>query len=133
MPQVSVVMPVYNGMPYLKEAVESLLTQRFTDFELVIVNDGSKDGSENFIKNVTDKRVRLVMNEQNLGLIASLNKGITHATGKYIARMDQDDIALPNRLEEQVKFMEAHPEVFVSGTSVNILGTSENKFPPSSD
>lgn len=114
-PLVTVLMPVYNADLYLKEAVESILAQSYSHFELLIINDGSVDGSVNIIKSFTDERVHLVENETNLGLIATLNKGFDLAKGKYIARMDADDVALPNRLKEQVVYLEKNEEVGVYG------------------
>ncbi len=123
-PLVTVLLPVYNAEKYLAEAVESILTQTFRDYELLIINDGSTDRSAEIIRSFQDKRVRLVTNETNLKLIATLNKGIELARGKYIVRMDADDISLPERLQKQVDFMETHPEVGVCGTWFAPLGRS---------
>lgn len=114
-PLVTVLMPVYNADLYVKQAIESILAQSYANFELLIINDGSSDGSVNVIKSFTDERIHLVENETNLGLIATLNKGFDMAKGKYIARMDADDVALSNRLNEQVSFLEKNPEVGVYG------------------
>lgn len=115
-PTVSVLMPVYNGETFLREAVDSILAQTFRDFEFLVVNDGSTDGTEQIIRSYADPRIRLVHNETNLGLIAGLNKGIGLCRGRYIARMDADDISVPERLEKQVFFMESHPDVGICGT-----------------
>lgn len=117
-PLVSVVLPVYNSEKYLLEAVESILKQTFGDFELIIVDDGSTDNSANILDNIEDPRIIRLRNEKNSGLVVSLNRGIGIASGKYIARMDADDISLPNRLEKQVKYLEAHLEVGVLGTGI---------------
>ncbi|MFO0478817.1 MAG: glycosyltransferase family 2 protein [Bacteroidota bacterium] len=114
-PMVSVVMSVYNGDAYLKEAINSILNQTFTNFEFIIINDGSNDTSLSIIKSYSDKRIVLIDNIENKGLIYSLNKGFKIAKGKYIARMDADDISLPNRLFEQFNFLENHKEVGVVG------------------
>lgn len=114
-PKVSVVMSVYNDAVYLGEAIESILNQTFTDFEFLIINDGSTDGSRAVILFYADPRVRLVDNEVNLGLPASLNKGIRLAKGEYIARQDADDVSLPDRLAQQVAFLDAHSDVTVVG------------------
>jgi glycosyltransferase involved in cell wall biosynthesis len=114
-PLVSVFMPVYNAGDYLIEAIESILNQTYTNFEFVILNDGSTDHSESIIKSFSDSRIRFENNEKNIGLIASLNKGLTLCKGKYIARMDQDDISLPTRLEKQITWMESHPEYGLIG------------------
>lgn len=115
-PRVTVLMPVYNGEKYLREAMDSILTQTFTDFEFLIINDGSTDRSVEIIVSYNDTRIRLVHNENNLKLVATLNKGLDLARGEYIARMDCDDISLPERLARQVAFMEAHPELGICGT-----------------
>jgi len=121
-PKVTVLMPVYNGEKYIREAIESILRQTFTDFEFLIVNDGSTDKSIEIIQSYNDSRIKLVNNERNLGLIATLNKGLDLARGKYIARMDCDDISLPERLKKQVEFMNTHPEVGACGTRVKTIG-----------
>jgi len=122
-PLVTVLMPVYNAEPFLAEAIESILNQTFTDFEFLIINDGSTDNSLSIIESYNDKRIKLVNNETNIKLIATLNKGIEMAHGKYIARMDADDISRPERIEKQVKFMEEHPEVGLCGTFIHVFGT----------
>ena len=95
-PKVTVFMPVYNGEKYLREAIDSILNQTFTDFEFLIINDGSTDSSVEIINSYDDSRIRLIHNEKNLKLVATLNKGLDLARGKYIARMDCDDISLPD-------------------------------------
>lgn len=115
-PLVTVLMPVFNGEKYLKEAIESILNQTYTNFEFLIINDGSTDFSHDIITSYKDSRIRLINNKQNLKLIATLNMGLSMAKGKYIVRMDCDDISFHNRLEEQVKFMEANPDVGISGS-----------------
>ncbi len=120
-PKVTVLMPVYNGEKYLKDAIESILCQDFTDFEFLIINDGSKDDSENIIRSFSDGRIRLVNNEMNIGLVNTLNKGFDLAKGQYIARMDCDDLSLKNRLKVQVDFMDQHPEVAVCGSYYYLL------------
>lgn len=99
-------MPVYNAEAYLKEAIDSILSQTFSDFEFIILNDGSTDTSETIIKSYTDPRIRYLPNERNEGLSFTLNKGVAAAQGKYIARMDGDDISLPNRFEKQVHVLQ---------------------------
>ncbi len=124
-PKVTVLMPVYNAEKYLKTAIESILKQTFSDFELLIINDGSTDGSEEIIRSFNDKRIRLFNNEQNLGIIKTLNKGLNLAKGEYIIRMDADDISLPDRLELQVKYMEENPGIGISGTQARIFGDTK--------
>jgi glycosyltransferase involved in cell wall biosynthesis len=120
-PQVSVVLPVWNGERYLRQAIESILEQDFKNFELVIVNDGSTDGTASILAEYSaDERVR-VHTQENCGLVAALNTGVELARAGLIARMDADDISLPNRLRLQYAFMEAHPEVAVLGSSITLI------------
>jgi glycosyltransferase involved in cell wall biosynthesis len=121
MPLVTVFMPVYNGERYLHKAIDSILKQTYTAFEFLIINDGSIDKSVNIIQSYNDPRIRLVHNEGNLKLITTLNKGLELARGKYIARMDCDDISLPERLKEQVEFMEKNEHIGICGTWVKTL------------
>lgn len=122
MPKVTVLMPVYNGEKYLRESVDSILNQTFTDFELLVINDGSTDSSMDILSTYNDPRLKIVTNEQNLRLIKTLNKGIDLATGTYIARMDCDDIADSKRLELQVQYMDNNLDVAVCGTGVKVIG-----------
>jgi len=115
-PKISVIMPVYNGEKYLKEAIESILNQTFRDFEFIIINDGSTDNSGKVIANFHDPRIQII-NQANQGLRGALNVGITRSTGQYIARMDQDDISLPQRFAKQVEFLDTHPEYVMVGTT----------------
>ena len=127
-PKVTVLMPVYNGQKYLRKAIDSILNQTFTDFEFLIINDGSTDNTEKIIKSYSDPRIRLINNKKNLGLVTSLNNGIDLAKGKYIARMDCDDISLPNRLKYQLKFMDNNPKIKISGTWAKTIG-DKKKIP----
>ena len=120
-PMITVLMAVYNGEKFLKEAMESILNQTYKDFEFLIINDGSTDKSVEIIESFNDPRIRLVHNEKNLKLIASLNKGISLARGKYIARMDCDDISMPERFEKEVEFLENHSDYGMVGTCYNII------------
>jgi glycosyltransferase involved in cell wall biosynthesis len=126
-PKVSVLMPVFNGERYLRDAVASILGQTFQDFELLIINDGSRDGSREIIESLQDSRVVPVDNGENLGLIATLNKGLNLARGDYIARMDCDDLSRPERLEKQVAFLDAHPDVALCGTWIRKFGIRRDK------
>jgi len=112
---VTVLMPVYNSARYLREAILSILAQSFGGFELLIMDNASTDASPDIVRSFSDPRIRLVVNERNIGLAASLNRGIRLARGTYIARMDADDIARPDRLKRQVTFMESHPDVGLCG------------------
>ena len=121
-PVVSVVMAVYNEQPYLEEAVQSILGQTFEDFEFIIVNDGSTDGSKDVLERFAerDDRIRLI-HQENRGLIPSLNRGLSMAKGRYVARMDGDDVSHARRLERQVQLLNAHPEVGVVGTKIEYI------------
>jgi len=117
-PKISVIMSVYNGEKYLAKAIESILNQTFRDFEFIIINDGSTDNSLNIIKKYAklDKRVVLMNNKKNIGLTISLNKCLKIAKGEYIARMDADDISLPERFQIQYDFLEKNKNIFLVGT-----------------
>jgi glycosyltransferase involved in cell wall biosynthesis len=137
-PTLSVVMPVYNGEPYLREAVESILKQTFTDFEFIIIDDGSTDRTWQILSEYAaqDERIILRRNPENLRLIKTLNKGLALARGKYIARQDADDISLPKRLATQVSYLQHHPEVGLLGTAYYRLydqGQLSLRQPPLTD
>lgn len=118
MPSVSVIMSVYNGAEYLDDAIKSIVEQKFTDFECIIIDDCSTDLTEQIIQEwkKRDSRIIIFRNEKNIGLTKSLNKGISHAQGVYIARMDADDIADPLRLSKQYDFMNEHKEMALCGS-----------------
>ncbi len=115
-PSISVIMSVYNGEEYLSEAIESVIGQTFKNWELIIINDCSKDKTAEILADFAskDERIKVHTNEVNLKLPTSLNRAISESSGKYIARMDADDICLPERLEKQFKFMEENPDVSLS-------------------
>jgi glycosyltransferase involved in cell wall biosynthesis len=115
-PRVTVLLAVRNGEPYLREAVESVLAQSFGDLELLVVDDASDDGTAAFLAGLSDDRVHVLTNVRNLGQVASLNLGLEHARGVYVARLDHDDVCLPTRLERQVAILDAEPEVAVVGS-----------------
>lgn len=119
MTMVSILMSVYNGERFVRQAVESLLAQTYRDFELLIVDDASTDGTHEILEELTehDRRIRILTNSNNLGLTKSLNVALRQAQGDLIARMDADDIALPTRLEKQIAFLEGHPDIDVVGTA----------------
>ncbi len=127
-PRVSVVMSVYNGEQYLGEAIESILHQTFSDFELIIVDDGSVDGTWGLLTTCAaqDRRIVLIRSAENMGIPRSTNKGLTRARGKYIARTDADDVSLPERLARQVSFLEEHLDVGVLGGAVQIIDGDGN-------
>jgi glycosyltransferase involved in cell wall biosynthesis len=125
-PLVSVLMPVYNGEKYLKEAIDSILNQTYTNFEFIILNDGSTDDSETIILSYDDSRIVHIKNPENYKLIKTLNIGFSMAKGKYIARMDADDISHPERFAKQVQFLEFNEDYGLVGSGVNLLN-GENK------
>lgn len=127
-PRISVLMPVFNGEKYLTQAIESILTQSFVDFEFIIIDDGSNDSSLEIVQKYSaeDDRIRVVVNEKNLGLANTLNKGIGLAKGEYIARMDADDISFPERFEHQVAFLDENNYIDVLGAQVIAIDT-ENR------
>ncbi|MEM7453324.1 MAG: glycosyltransferase [Planctomycetota bacterium] len=122
-PGVSVLMTTYNGMPYLREAVESILSQTYRNFEFIIVNDGSSDDSTDFLDSIDDPRVRVFHNE-NRGTAAASNFGLKMCRGRYVARMDADDISAPERLEKQFDFLESNPDVALVGSQLKMVGTA---------
>jgi glycosyltransferase involved in cell wall biosynthesis len=130
MAKVNIIMAVYNQADFLLDSINSVLNQSFADFDLIIINDGSKDKSEEVILSIKDERICYYSNGQNKGLIYSLNRGLEIAIkkgGKYIARMDSDDIAFPERLLQQVNYLDEHPSVGLLGTAVQYFG-STNKI-----
>jgi glycosyltransferase involved in cell wall biosynthesis len=124
-------MPVYNGERYLREAIESILEQTFPDFEFLIIDDGSIDGGVDIIRSYGDPRIRLEHNEKNLGLIATLNKGLELARGEYVARMDCDDISLPERLTVQARVMDENKSWGACGAWIRIFdGSGDGRVQP---
>jgi len=119
-PTVTVLMSVYNSGRFLVQAVESILSQTFTDFEFIIINDGSTDGTREILESYKDSRLRL-LHQENMGLTRSLNKGIDLSRGKLIARMDGDDISLQPRLEKQVEVLERHGNLALVGCHFHII------------
>ena len=123
-PEVSVVMPVYNAEKYLRDAIESILNQSFRNFEFFIIDDASTDKSVEIIKSFSDNRIFLIQKAVNSGYTDSLNMAIKLAKGKYIARMDADDISLKNRFLMQYQYMESNTSVLVLGTFFNVIGSN---------
>ena len=119
--KISVLMSTYNGKIYLKDCMNSILKQTHKKFEFIIIEDGSKDKSLNIIKSFNDKRIKLIINKKNIGLSKSLNKGLKIATGKYIARIDADDISKKNRLKYQLDYLEKNKDIGVLGTDIVII------------
>lgn len=116
-PKVSVIMPVFNSGPYLAQAIDSILNQDFTDFELLVLNDGSSDNSLEVARRFeADRRVKVINRNENRGLVFTLNEGIQRARGIYLARMDADDISRPTRLSKQVHVLDSNPKIGICGT-----------------
>ncbi|MGA3160890.1 MAG: glycosyltransferase family A protein [Terracidiphilus sp.] len=125
LPEISVIVPIYNGSAFLAETLSSLLTQTFNNFELLAINDGSTDNSADIVRSIKDERVRLIQKE-NAGLCHTLNLGITEARAPYIARSDQDDVSFPDRLERQLRVMKDHPEAIGLFSYVAKLGSKHS-------
>lgn len=125
MPLISVIMGVYNckNTELLRNSVESIIKQTITDWEFIICNDGSSDGTLEELRKLAnlDKRIRIISYNENRGLAYALNKCIKHSKGTYIARQDDDDISKPNRLEKQVEFLDVHPEYSIVGTCADVF------------
>lgn len=124
-PLVTVLLPVYNNES-INLCIDSVLKQTFTDYELLIIDNASTDNTINVIKGYDDARIKLVVNKENIGPTGSLNKGVSLAKGKYIARIDADDLMLPERLEKQVDFMENNPDYGIVGSWTKHIDESDN-------
>ena len=124
-PLVSILMPVYRTAEWLREAMDSMLAQTFTDFELIVLDDCSPDNAEEILDTYTDSRIVRYRGDRNEGLARVLNTGIGMARGRYIARMDSDDISLPTRLETQVRYMESHPDIDLCSTAMQLFGNRD--------
>lgn len=120
-PEVTVLMAVYNGEHFLREAIDSILNQSYTDFEFLILDDASNDRTREILLSYSDHRIKIINNEKNIGLTKSLNKGLSIAKGKYIARQDADDISHRQRFEKQVAFLQSNPRVVLLGTQARII------------
>lgn len=122
LPKISVIMPAYNAEKYIAESIDSILRQTFGDFELIILNDCSQDSTEEVILSYGDSRIVYLKNEENMGVARTLNRGLSVARGMYIARMDADDISLPERFEKQVQYLDTHKDVVVLGVALERFG-----------
>lgn len=127
-PSITVIMPVFNAIKYVNEAIQSILDQSYPDFEFIIINDGSTDESLEVIKSFNDKRINILNNPSNIGNYPSRNKGINIAKGKYVCVMDADDIAFPTRFERQFKFMEENSEIGLAGSGFRYYGREDDIF-----
>ncbi len=126
-PAITVLLPAYNCSTYIAQTIDSLLSQTLTDFELLIINDGSTDDTEQVISTYKDTRIRYLKNEGNKGLVFTLTKGIQEATGTYIARMDADDIAITNRLQLQKQWLDKHPKTSVIACTIQFIDGRGNE------
>ena len=124
-PVVSILMPVYKTASYLREALDSILSQTFTDFELIILNDCSPDNADEILDTYTDSRIVRYKGEKNVGLSNILNVGLGMARGEYIARMDSDDLSMPDRLQIQLDFLEAHPDIDLVSAGMQLFGAKD--------
>lgn len=127
--KVTVLMPVYNAERHLREAVGSILSQTYPDFEFLVIDDGSTDGSAAIMRSYSDPRLHFVQNPRNLGLTATLNLGLEMAQGEYLARMDADDVSLPERLAKQVAFLNTHRDVGIVGVWAEAFGDARFRIP----
>jgi len=121
---VTVLMPVYNGANYIAEAIDSVLKQSYTDYEFLIINDGSTDNTTEIISSFNDSRIQVINHFHRMGIATALNTGLVNAKGKYIARFDADDICLPGRLALQVNFLESHPDYILTGSDAEYISES---------
>ena len=127
-PRVSILMPVYNVAPYLREAIDSILNQTFEDFELIILDDCSPDNSAEILDTYTDERIVRYRGEKNMGLSNVLNVGMAMARGEFIARMDSDDLSTPERLAVQVAYLETHPDVDLCSCGMQLFGAKQETW-----
>lgn len=123
---ISVIMPVYNSAQFLRQSIESILGQSYSKFEFIIINDGSEDNSEEIILSYSDPRIRYFVIQPNKGIVNALNIGLEKACGKYIARMDSDDISKPKRFEIQLAFLKANKRCSIVGSNVKYIDCSGN-------
>lgn len=127
-PVVSILMPVFKTAPFLREAMDSMLSQTFTDFELIVLNDCSPDNAEEILDEYKDPRIVRYLGKKNVGLANVLNVGMRLAKGRYIARMDSDDLSTPNRLEVQVDYLERHPDIDLCSCGMRLFGAKDEMW-----
>lgn len=131
MPRVTVLMPTYNVAPYVREAIDSVLQQTYHDFELLVIDDCSTDNTVEVVRNIDDPRIHIIQNEKNVGLAENLNRGLSHITTEYVARMDGDDIAETFWLEREVAILDNHPDIGICSGGFERFGTVKSlvRFP----
>ena len=125
-PELSIIMPVYNSAKYVVEAVDSLLSQSYSNFELIIINDASTDGTAELLDNIQDERIRLLNNDKNMGIVYSRNRGLAVARGDFIAPFDGDDVASPEKFEKQIDFLNKNTSYALLGSWVKIIDDKGN-------
>lgn len=131
MPRVTVLMPTYNVAPYVREAIDSVMQQTYTNFELLVIDDCSTDDTVSVVRSINDPRIHIIQNEKNVGLAENLNRGLSHITTEYVARMDGDDIAEPRWLEREVAILDNHPDIGICSGGFERFGTVKSlvRFP----
>lgn len=131
MPRVTVLMPTYNVAPYIREAIDSVMQQTYTNFELLVIDDCSTDDTVSVVRSIDDPRIHIIQNEKNVGLAENLNRGLSHITTEYVARMDGDDIAETFWLEREVTILDSHPEIGICSGGFERFGTVKSlvRFP----
>jgi len=127
-PLVNIIMSVYNSEEWINYSVKSILNQTYKNIELIVIDDCSTDNTKTILESYNDSRIKLVLNNKNMGLTNNLNHALFLCKGKYVARMDADDIAYENRIEKQVYFLETHEEIDVLGTQIKVFGKSNSKI-----
>lgn len=132
-PTVSILFPIYNTASFLKESIDSILCQTYTDFELIALDDCSPDNAKEILEEYDDPRIVRYRGERNQGLANVLNVGMNMARGKYVARMDSDDISLPNRLEVQIKYLKEHPDIDLCSCGMELFGARSEIWVRESD
>lgn len=120
-PQISIVMPVYNSEKFVEQAIRSLLVQTFMDFELIIVDDGSTDGSTDIVKQFDDERIRVFTNDKNQGIVYSRNRGLAEIRGRFYAPFDSDDVAVPHKFQKQISFLKQNPDIAMTGSWARLM------------
>ncbi|MEG2293307.1 MAG: glycosyltransferase family A protein [Carnobacterium sp.] len=127
LPLVTIFIPLYNGENYIKETLESAISQSYSNLDILVINDGSTDSGLNIVKSFSDPRIRIIENKKNSGIAYTRNRGLQEAKGLYIAFLDADDIALPNRIETQVSYMERNIDVVATSTYYTTFGSLVKK------
>lgn len=127
-PKISVILPVFNGMPYLPLAINSILNQTYKNLEVIVINDGSTDDSSKYLRTINDKRIKIITNKSNLGLASSLNTALKNAKGEFVARMDSDDISHKMRIKKQLAFLIENDQIDLCGSWVDVINVKSQKI-----